>query len=49
MLKFASPSVTLSLLVQNCTVKAGCTVYTLKMDGTRNLFVNICEDAITSS
>ena len=49
MLKFGSPSVTLSLLVQNCTVKAGCIVYTLKMDGTRNLFVNICEDAITSS
>ena len=28
MLKFDSPSITLSLLVQNCTVKAGCTVYT---------------------
>ena len=27
MLKFGSPSITLSLLVQNCTVKAGCTVY----------------------
>ena len=26
MLKFGSPSITLSLLVQNCTVKAGCTV-----------------------
>ena len=26
MLKFGSPSITLSLLVQNCTVQAGCTV-----------------------
>ena len=26
MLKFGSPSITLSLLVQNCTVKAGHTV-----------------------
>ena len=26
MLKFGSPSITLYLLVQNCTVKVGCTV-----------------------
>ena len=29
MLKFGSPSITLSLLVQNCTVKAGYTVFEL--------------------
>ena len=27
MLKFGSPSITLSLLVQNCTVKVGFTVF----------------------